>query len=152
MKKITVICLVMLAVIIAVFANPLPALAAGYPALETIQIIPPDPSLPEEIKYFSGFWEGMWSGSLGMTPGKLIVSEVKQDYVIATIARDKLVARYKEKATIKPGNDGKLLIEFAMGPGGGTVSFVAHPEEGTLVGTALAGRYPIPDVVTMKKK
>jgi hypothetical protein len=151
MRKLVVVLVSMVALIGYMVAKSPVVFAEGVDPLINIQIVPPDPSLPDEIKFFSGRWEGTWMGdkAASRSTAKLIISEVGKEEVVATTARESLIVSNKVKAKIKRQNDGRLYIEMPPTPAGTSV-YIAYPEKGELKGTA-QGRYSTIEA-TLKKK
>jgi hypothetical protein len=111
-----------------------PALAAAPDPLESIQIVPPDPNLPKEVKFFSGYWEGTWIGDRAAVreTARLVVSEIiNKEEVVATAATNLLITRDKERVKIKRQKDGYLYIEFPPIPEG-TLIYVGYPKRGEI--------------------
>jgi hypothetical protein len=137
MRRVT-ICFLVVAISLTYAATKSTLVAAPDP-LESIQIAPPDPNLPEEIKFFSGSWEGTWIGdrrAAARETARLVVSEIiNKEEVVATVATNTRITRDKEKAKIKRQNDGRLYIEFPP-LSVGTLIYVAYPERGEIKGIA----------------
>lgn len=150
MRRVTIFFLVV--AISLIYAATRPTLAAAPDPLESIRIKPPDPNLPEEIKFFSGYWEGVWIGDRAAVrqTARLVVSEIiNKEEVVATAATDQLITRNNERIKIKRQNDGTLYIEFPPIPEG-TLIYVAYPARGELkgIGQGRAGSTE----ATLKKK
>ena len=111
MKKAVVVLVIMVGLISYAMAQSAIVFAADADPLGSIQIVPPDPSLPEEVKFFSGYWEGTWVADQMATrsAAKLLVSEVSKEEVVATTALESLIVFNKVKAKIKRQGDGRLL-------------------------------------------
>ncbi len=151
MRKLVVVLVSMVALICYMMAKSPVVFAEDVDPLKNIQIVPPDPSLPDEIKFFSGYWEGTWTAdkTASRSTAKLIISEVSKEEVVATTARESRIVSDKVKAIIKRQNDGRLYIEMPP-TSTGTSIYIAYPEKGELKGIS-QGRYSTIEA-TLKKK
>lgn len=129
MKKVIVLVAIM-AVVFSFGCAHIPE-SSGNP-LAGIQIVPPDPSIPEDLKFFLGYWEGKWINDVKPEydrKGRLFVSEIisKNEAIIST-ARETLITNNRIKIQIKRQKDGRPYLETPPM----LVTYTAYPEEGCL--------------------
>ena len=122
MKKMVVILMMILGVILSggiVYSASVP-----MPDPDSIQIVPPDPSLPKELTAFSGKWKGIWRGrdySSWALDAVLIVEKIEEEKAVVIYCWgtaqgiEKGGWRRYRTATITK-NDGKYVLSFGGEP------------------------------------
>jgi hypothetical protein len=99
------------------------------PLPQDLDVRPPDPSLPLEIKAFSGKWRGMWNETL---PHALVVEQIIPPDVIAVFATGVSIDGIgtplwvRVSGTVKPG-----ILKLTLR--NGTATYRLKPD-GTLLG------------------
>jgi len=106
----------------------------GGNPLAVLQIVPSDPGIPEDIKFFLGYWEGTWINDMSARyngTARLFVSQIisRNEAVIST-ARESLVTNDRIKAQIKRQEDARPYLEVPSM----MLTYTAYPEEHCIKG------------------